>query len=847
MMSFLHFWDDDLLSNIDHRLNKGTVGIIYMEIARGVESEVEHKSKHESRLESKHESKHESRLESKHESKLESKHKSTHESKHESKRESEHDSNREPNRDSQHNSNYSAKFNLSVIGVAIQAAQFFDKGPFQVFNSQRIEHDFFLFIHARRAKDNRAFEQLNEWVRSLHAHVELHVARLPWLRETVKFYASHTVITKEPNQQLQSSLYAAAKKTIQLAGEQSSKQPSKQSNKLSSNQASNLSIKPSSKQSSNQHMDQDYDRKLMEFHNIIEQQIIHSVYQPIVSLHDGQVHGYEALSRGPEHSELRSPLELFRLAEMEGELYRLDLIARQKAVQGLQGKAYERKVFINIPAQIIHDPDFTPGQTRKMIEACGLSPEQIVFEITERSSIEDFTTAKKILSHYRSQGYQIAIDDAGAGYSSLLAIAELQPDYIKIESALVQNIHRDKLKETVLETFVSFAKKLNIPLIAEGIEESEDLIKLMEMGVQFGQGYFIGRPLSELHETSEQANKWINEHSGQQINVETSSSIGTLSQPIFSMDEGIHVSEAWHYFEENRQHQGIVITRNKEPIGLIMREKLYWQLSVQYGSDLYWHRPVSRIMDTHPLIVEHHSPIEHTSQQAMAREHDKLYDFIIISKNKELLGIATVRSILEHITNIRIENARVINPLTGLPGNLQIQRELSRRLQQQKTFSIIYADLDHFKWYNDTYGFNRGDQFIKYTAETILRSVASHGLSHDFVGHIGGDDYIVVTTTPTPEALCSEIIEKFEAGGKNLYNNETQNVTDREGQRVAFDRVTISLSLVVVEAACGELTVDELSRVAAALKKEAKQQKGSAFCRKNISKPSAPSQHSSVQ
>lgn len=786
-MSFLHFWDAPLLEDIENRLNKGTVGLVYMDIARSIEYGAADGATDGA----------------------------TDGAAFESSDGSADKSSSISNTDSKYDQTHNSTFKHTSIEVAIQAAQFFDEGKLQVFHSQRIDHDFFLFIRAKRAKDRNAFNQFNEWTRKLREHVELHVARLPWLRESeiskpFKLYASQTIIKQEPNRSLESSLYEAAKNAIQLTGKQTSKQTSKQ------------------------YIDHHYEMKLIEFQNIIEQQIIRSVYQPIVSLHDAQVHGYEALSRGPEHSELHSPLELFRLAEKEGELYRLDLIARQKAVQGLQGKSYERKVFINIPAQIIHDPEFTPGQTRRMIEACGLSPEQIVFEITERTSIEDFSTAKKILSHYRNQGYQIAIDDAGAGYSSLLAIAELQPDYIKIESALVQNIHRDKLKETVLETFVSFAQKLNIPLIAEGIEQSEDLIKLMEMGVQFGQGYFIGRPLAELHETSAQAHKWINEHVRQHSNVETSSTIATLAQPNVSMDESTHVSEAWHYFEQHRQHQGIVITRNKEPVGLIMREKLYWQLSVQYGSDLYWHRPVSRIMDTNPLIVEHHLPIEHISQQAMAREHDKLYDFIIISKNKELLGIATVRSILEHITNIRIENARVVNPLTGLPGNLQIQRELSRRIQQNKAFSVIYADLDHFKWYNDTYGFNRGDQFIQYTAETILRSVSSHGYSHDFVGHIGGDDYIIVTTTPAPEALCTEIIAKFEAGSKNFYNNEAQDVTDREGQRVDFDRVAISLSLVVVDVACGALTVDELSRIAAALKKEAKQQKGSVFCRKSI-------------
>ena len=90
--------------------------------------------------------------------------------------------------------------------------------------------------------------------------------------------------------------------------------------------------------------------------------------------------------------------------------------------------------------------------------------------------MEDFTLAKKILEHYRKQGYRIAIDDAGAGYSSLQAIAELQPDFIKIDRSLIEHIHMNKIKEYILETFVTFAQKMNIELIAEGIEAAEELV-----------------------------------------------------------------------------------------------------------------------------------------------------------------------------------------------------------------------------------------------------------------------------------------------------------------------------------------------------------------------------------
>ena len=692
---------------------------------------------------------------------------------------------------------YGMSFIPSVIEMAKQVIFQVHNDHRTVFNSQILGNDFFLYICLKEIEDKQASFQLHEWAIQIREHLESHVNRLPWVHETLTFYTGSSVILNRSDKPLDSIVYAAAKQAIKQANEEP--------------------------------FNPEYESKLFEFQTIIERQAIRSVYQPIVSLSDAQVFGYEALSRGPENSVFHSPMELFRFAEREGDLYRLDTIARQKAVLGLQGSNLARKVFINIPAQIIHDPEFTPGQTRKMIEACGLDPHQIVFEITERSSIEDFSTAKKILSHYRNQGYQIAIDDAGAGYSSLLAIAEMQPDYIKIERSLVHNIHRDKLKETVLETFVTFAQKLNIPLIAEGIEDPEDLMKLMRMGVQYGQGYFLGRPSDRLHETSEQANKWIQAQNRRNPYGGNNWIIGDLAQPIVQLDHLTRVSDVWNFFEQNRQHLGVVITRGEEPIGLIMREKLYWQLAEQYGLDLYWNRPVEKIMDQHPLIVDDHLPVDQISQMAMAREYDKLYDFVVIRRTGRMHGVASIRSILECITNIRTENARVANPLTGLPGNIRIHRELSRRLLDEEPFCVIYADLDYFKWYNDKFGFHRGDELIQYTAEILLQSVMVYGHSHDFIGHIGGDDFIVVSASARPEELCQEIIRRFESRIENFYGEEEwKEIVDREGNRIESEGISISLSLVICSGPC-TLSVEELSRIAANLKKKAKKHKGSVF------------------
>nr|WP_275589142.1 EAL domain-containing protein [Paenibacillus sacheonensis] len=230
--------------------------------------------------------------------------------------------------------------------------------------------------------------------------------------------------------------------------------------------------------------------------HILDERLIMPVYQPIMSLQrdKASLFGYEALSRLPGSRWFDGPLGLFQFADEEGLTYALDRLAREKAIEGCAGLASGRKLFINITAKIMNDASFSPGQTLLLLQQYGLSPHHVVFEITERTSIEDFDAAKRILHHYRTQGYQIAIDDAGAGYSSLQSIVELKPDYIKLDRSLIRGIHQDGMKAHLVQTFADLAAKMDIKLIAEGIEEDEELLYIRALGVQYAQGFLLGRP-----------------------------------------------------------------------------------------------------------------------------------------------------------------------------------------------------------------------------------------------------------------------------------------------------------------------------------------------------------------
>lgn len=231
-----------------------------------------------------------------------------------------------------------------------------------------------------------------------------------------------------------------------------------------------------------------------ELERIIMNQDIRSVYQPIISLVDGSILGYEALSRGPVDSILELPMELLDEAKKQNRLWEVESMLRKKSIENIDGLKENEKLFLNVDPDIIRDPDFQVGMTKELIKKINLKASSVVFEITEKTEIYDYSSFKKLIGNYKEQNYLIAIDDAGAGYSGLNSIAEIQPHFIKIDMQLIRNIDLDNFRQCIIKSLVMLSTCTNIKLIAEGIETFEELKILIDLGVQYGQGYRIEKP-----------------------------------------------------------------------------------------------------------------------------------------------------------------------------------------------------------------------------------------------------------------------------------------------------------------------------------------------------------------
>ena len=181
----------------------------------------------------------------------------------------------------------------------------------------------------------------------------------------------------------------------------------------------------------------------------------------------------------------------------------------------------------------------------------------------------------------------------------------------------------------------------------------------------------------------------------------------------------------------------------------------------------------------------------------------------------------------------RIDRNRNANPLTGLPGNIEIQTEINRRISNNMMFAALYPDLDNFKAYNDVYGFANGDKAIVMTAKFLLDAVKMRGTNHDFIGHVGGDDYVIITEVNKVDAICREIIKKFDENVLSLYNDKDKKLgyiqaTNREGVATKFPLMSISIGVASNEKRPFYNHI-QVAEAAAEVKKKAKGISGSAY------------------
>ncbi|GAO34733.1 diguanylate cyclase/phosphodiesterase with CBSdomains [Sulfuricella sp. T08] len=562
---------------------------------------------------------------------------------------------------------------------------------------------------------------------------------------------------------------------------------------------------------------------------IIAQRRLTALFQPVVLMGNGEIAGYEGLIRGPSDSPLHSPLNLFRAANENGLSVEVEYLSRQVVLESFARLNLPGKLFLNVSPECLLQQNTRHGETLAYIHNLGLRPDRIIIELTENQRTYDYNLLRAAAKHYRAMGFEIAIDDLGEGFSSLRLWSELRPEYVKIDMHFIQGIDQDTVKHQFVSSIQQIAEKSGTRVVAEGIETEAELRIIKDIGITCGQGYYLARPTGQpalvlSAEVVKALEKTVSP--GFPPNYRASQktvSVLRLMRECQAVSPDISNDVVYQMFIGDPELQALPVVKGGLPVGLINRNALIDNLARPYRRELYGKKPCIRLMDPSPLIVEKDMSLQELSHVIVEADRHHLSNGFIITDHGKYLGMGTGHDLVREITQMQISAARYANPLTMLPGNVPISEQIDQLLQGGAEFCACYCDLDHFKPFNDVFGYHSGDNVIQLTGK-ILTEVCDP--DQDFIGHIGGDDFIILFQSANWEARCKRALDRFADAILGFFSVEDRAregyiAKDRHGEEVFYPLTSLSIGAVQVEP-CKQASHHTISAAAAEAKKQAK-------------------------
>lgn len=499
------------------------------------------------------------------------------------------------------------------------------------------------------------------------------------------------------------------------------------------------------------------------------------VFQPIADLRTGVVYAHEALVRGPAEHALQSPLALFAAAQEEGVLYELELYCVYSALRHWGLLKQPGRLFINISARTLSQL-LAAGSVLALAQAMRhlrVLPRMVVLELTEHERVEDMDAMVEIGRAVHGVGMSLALDDFGDGHSSLRLWSQLRPDIVKIDKYFSRSISSKADKLKTLQALLQIADVFNTALVAEGIENEADLRVIRDLGLAYGQGYFLGKPDHSVHsEVLPAAQKVLRDTAvavlPQQRQVVHRGQLRHLSvihapsvRPMTTNDEVAAL------FQAHPDLHALAVVDDERPQAIINRQLFMDRYATLYFREVFGRKPCLMNANVEPRLIERSHDIEELVGILTSQDQRYLSDGFIVTENGRYVGLGTGDQLVRSVTELRLEAARHANPLTFLPGNIPITLHIRRLLDKGASFVACYLDLNHFKPFNDHYGYWRGDEMIRLLARLATQYADPQ---RDFVGHIGGDDFLILFQSNDWQQRCEQLIAQFAQEARSLFD-----------------------------------------------------------------------------
>ena len=557
--------------------------------------------------------------------------------------------------------------------------------------------------------------------------------------------------------------------------------------------------------------------------------------QPIVNIHTGNAFGFEALLRFHREAGFVSIGNVFDQAYNDGILHPVDLFLRKKAfIKFSEFKGQSRvKLFYNLDNRLFDANNYKPGNTAEMLEKYGYALDDFCFEISEKHQFHDNMDVARVLDIYRTQGYKIAVDDCGAGFSGLQLLYYTEPDYIKIDRFFIQNLENDPKKRLLVSTIVNLAHFMGSLVFAEGVETMDEYLLCKEIGCDMVQGYFVQKPQVNLSLLRKRysAIKEINQKERRNGTFKDRSLISNQIRYIRPVRNDCKITTIFDQFKKGEETVFFpVINQYDEPVGVIRETAFKEYIFSKFGRQLLENpslgKDISRFVKKIP-IADVHSSVEKLIETYSQFNNN---EGLIMVEDMKYIGVLSTNSLLTIINEKNLTHARNQNPLTKLPGNTMIHEYFSKGLSDfSSAYHLIYFDFDNFKPFNDRYGFRNGDRLILMFADMLKKAAFSE---NRFVGHVGGDDFFMGIKNSDRLQVVNEmdqLADQFKKNAESFYDSDTVQqgyilARDREDKKRKIPLMTVSVAILELpkdeDRTC---SIEEAGNMIAKLKKEAKQ------------------------
>ncbi|MRD72964.1 EAL domain-containing protein [Rhodocyclus tenuis] len=551
-------------------------------------------------------------------------------------------------------------------------------------------------------------------------------------------------------------------------------------------------------------------------------------FRPIAEFARGEVWGHIASVCGSPEGRLYTPRKLVTIARHVGRIEKLASVFFDGTVRQYVDAGAHGTLIFSLLEWENHCLDLPLSALLcGALARHGLPPERVaILHPGHDPRTPRQQTLAESLGAVRAAGIGLVSLNLGCECGDSGLWTQLAPDLILVDEMLLSGIEPSALHRSRVAGLIAAERGKGRLVAMSGISSLAVCRAVMEMGVTHGAGDFIGRSnLTPSTIVSAAASKLMLEQrpGGADAADGTRHVLHRLLVPVPPAAPSDTADSVFARFENDAGVSAIAVVRDDHPIGLISRFDMVENMVRPYRQELYGRKPCTRYMDAEPVIVDVRLSLPELSEVIVGAHPRHLISGFIVTEHGRYLGIGSVQDLMREVTAMQMQAARYANPLTELPGNVPINQHIDSLLAAGEWCAIAYGDLDNFKPFNDVYGFARGDAVIRLTASVLARVCDPE---YDFLGHIGGDDFIIVFRSRDWQARCQQALDAFAGEIREFFSEDDIElggyVTENRKGQPEFHAIT-SLSIGIVDAAPGMFANHlSIARVAAEVKKKAK-------------------------